>query len=552
MQRATLADLEATRFDLIVIGGGINGVAIARDAAMRGMTVCLLEKGDLAGGTSAWSSRLIHGGLRYLEHYEFGLVRESLRERERLLANAPHLVSPLPMVVPIHESSRRGPLLIRAGMILYDLLSFDKSLPLHRMLSREEALERVPTLDPAGLKAAAVYYDAQATFPERLVIENALSAQEHGARIATYTSATGIVTDGAVVRGLTVRDELTGDTTDVSGRIVVNVAGPWVDEVLAGAPQGRVPGRAIGGTKGSHLIVDRWAGAPDDAIYFESSRDGRPILVIPWNGMIMLGSTDIRYDGDLDRVETDDAEIEYLLDETNRLFDGVELTQADIRYTYAGVRPLPYKRGGATGATTRRHQIRDHAPALRGLWSVIGGKLTTHRSLAEEAVDRAVGALGLDADSTTARTPLPGAAGVVMDSFRAGFVAQAEGAGLSRGAAERLVSIYGTRAEAVLSLVRVKLELAAEIDPESGAIAAEVVFAGREEMAQRLSDILLRRTMIAYGPSVGFGADEAALAVAGKHLGWTKTRQKKELAAYRDWIARYRPSASPPAPPSGG
>jgi glycerol-3-phosphate dehydrogenase len=166
MQRATLSDLEATRFDLIVIGGGINGAAIVRDAAMRGMSVCLLEKDDLASGTTAWSSRLIHGGLRYLEHREFGLVRESLRERERLLANAPHLVAPLPMVVPIHEGGQRGPWLIRAGMILYDILSFDKSLPLHRMLGRDEALERVPALDPTGLEAAAVYYDAQATFAE--------------------------------------------------------------------------------------------------------------------------------------------------------------------------------------------------------------------------------------------------------------------------------------------------------------------------------------------------------------------------------------------------
>jgi glycerol-3-phosphate dehydrogenase len=268
--------------------------------------------------------------------------------------------------------------------------------------------------------------------------------------------------------------------------------------------------------------------------------------------MILLGSTDIRYSGDLDRVETDDAEIEYLLDETNRLFDGVSLTPADVHYTYAGVRPLPNKRGGATGAITRRHQIRDHAPSMRGLWSVIGGKLTTHRSLAEEAVDKAAGALGLEAKSTTRRTRLPGAAGVVMDAFRTGFISQAEGAGLSARSADRLVSIFGSRAEAVLGLVRGKPELTAEIDPESGAIAAEVVFAGREEMAQTLSDILLRRTMIAYGPSVGLGADEAALAVAGKHLGWTKTRQKKELAAYRDWISRYRPRAEPPEPSSAG
>ena len=545
MQRATLADLQRTRFDLIVIGGGINGAAILRDAAMRGLSACLIEREDLGSGTTAWSSRLIHGGLRYLEHREFGLVRESLRERERLLASAPHLVAPLPMVVPIREGAKRGPWTIRAGMILYDILSFDKSLPLHRMLSREETLNRVPTLDPTGLGAAAVYYDAQATFAERLVIENAISAAEHGAQIATRTSATGIVAEGAVVQGVTVRDELTGDVATVRGRIVLNVAGPWVDQVLAGAPEGHVPGQAIGGTKGSHLIVDRWEGAPDDALYFQSWKDGRPILVIPWNGMIMLGSTDLRYTGDLDRVETDDAEIEYLLDETNRLFAGVRLTPDNINYTYAGIRPLPYKRGGATGAITRRHLIRDHAPALRGLWSVIGGKLTTHRALAEHVVDKAAEALDRDAPCTTTRTPLPGAAGVAMDTYRRNFVGHAESAGIASRSADRLASIYGTRAEGILALVRGKPELATEIDPESGAIAAEIVFVSREELALSLSDILLRRTMIAYGPSVGYGADEAAALVAGKHLGWTGARQRGELAAYRSWIERYRPRATP-------
>lgn len=543
MQRANLADLESTRFDLIVIGAGINGAAIARDAAMRGMSVCVLEKDDLSSGTSAWSSRLIHGGLRYLEHREFGLVRESLRERERLLQNAPHLVSPLPMVVPIYDGAKRGPLLIRAGMILYDLLSYDKSLPLHRMLAPDKATARVPALSSQDLEAAAVYYDAQATFAERLVVENVASAAAHGAQIVTRAAVTGIRSEGAVVRGVDVQDRDTGSMHWISGRVVINVAGPWVDQTLAGAPGGRIHGRFVGGTKGSHVVVDRFEGAPTEAVYYESRTDRRPILVIPFNGMIMLGSTDLRYDGDLDRVEASDAEIEYLLNEANTLFAGLRLTPDDVRYAYAGVRPLPWQPDGSTGGITRRHVIKDHAPGLRGLWSIIGGKLTTHRSLAEEVVTRAVKLLGRSAACETAETPLPGAAGITFESYRKHFVRPAVSAGLSERSACRLVDVYGTRADDILALVHAKPGLAAEVDSYSGAIAAEAVHAVRGEMASSLADILLRRTMIAYGPNAGIGPDEQLLAAAGKEIGWTKARQQQELAAFREWITRYRPAS---------
>jgi glycerol-3-phosphate dehydrogenase len=543
MKRADFADLESTRFDVIVIGAGINGAAIARDAAMRGMSVCLLEKDDLASGTSAWSSRLIHGGLRYLEHREVGLVRESLRERERLLRNAPHLVSPLPMVVPIHEGAKRGPFLIRAGMVLYDILSFDKSLPLHRMLSPEKAIARIPALDPNGLEGAAVYYDAQATFAERLVVENVASAYLHGAQVATRARVTGILMEGAVVRGVEVHDEVHGTAHRILGRIVINVAGPWVDRVLARAPNGQVDTRYIGGTKGSHVLIDRFEGAPTDAIYYESRTDRRPILVIPFNGMIMLGSTDLRYDGDLDRVVASDAEIDYLLNEANELFAEIRLTPNDVRFSYAGIRPLPRQPKGSTAEITRRHVIKDHAPNARGLWSIIGGKLTTHRSLAEQVVTRAVRTLGREADCETADMPLPGAAGINFSSFRRSVATSVEAVGIHERSAYRLADLYGRRADDIVALVRAAPELAAIVDPYSGAIAAEAVHAVREEAALSLADILLRRTMIAYGPHAGIGPDEQILATAGKALGWTKPRQKKELASFREWITRYRPAS---------
>ena len=354
-------------FDLIVIGAGINGAGIARDAAMRGLKVLLLDKGDIGSGTSSWSTRLIHGGLRYLEHGEFGLVRESLRERACLLVIAPHLVRPLRMLVPIYKHARRGIWTIRAGMIAYEALSYDKALPRHKMLSAKETLQRAPGLNREGLLGAAVYFDAQVEFAERLVLENALSAKAHGATVVTYARVERLIVEDGTLRGVeftrapkgkshgqgqTVSgtagaDRSSGSTfsedvdrRSATGRVVINAAGPWIDQLLkqssASSP------RLIGGTKGSHLIVAPFAGASDTAIYVEAATDARPFFIIPWNGNYLIGTTDLRYEGDLDHVQIDSDEIAYLLRETNRVLPGARLTREHILYTYSGVRPLPF------------------------------------------------------------------------------------------------------------------------------------------------------------------------------------------------------------------
>ena len=232
MSAQILSDLQSTPFDAIIIGAGINGAGIARDAAMRGLKVLLLDKGDIGGGTSSWSTRLIHGGLRYLEHGEFGLVRESLRERDTLLRIAPHLVRPLPILIPIYKDARRGPWTIRAGMIAYDLLSFNKTLPRHQMLSRAQALEQAPGLNSEGLVGAALYYDAQVEFAERLVLENVLSAVEHGALVVTHARVDKVIVEDGAARGVEFINELSGERHSARARIVINAAGPWVDQVL--------------------------------------------------------------------------------------------------------------------------------------------------------------------------------------------------------------------------------------------------------------------------------------------------------------------------------
>ena len=372
-----------TQFDVVIIGAGINGAGIARDAAMRGLKVLLVEKGDIGMGTSVASTRLIHGGLRYLEHFEFGLVRESLREREILLRIAPHLVRPLAITIPIYKRSKRGRLMIRAGMILYDLLSWGKSLPRHKMLSRAATLERWPGLNPDGLVGSALYYDAQVEFPERLVMENALSAREFGAEVLAHTRVTNLgVKDGKVSEVEFVTED--GRKQSAEAAMVINAAGPWIDQVLERAPVKSE--KLIGGTKGSHLVVSPFSGAPADAIYVEARSDGRPIFIIPWNKLYLIGTTDIRFEGDPDEVRCEPWEIDYLLSETNLALPGANLTRDNILYTYSGVRPLPVSGDKDEQSITRRHFIREH-PLLPNLLSIVGGKLTTYRSLAEECVD---------------------------------------------------------------------------------------------------------------------------------------------------------------------
>jgi glycerol-3-phosphate dehydrogenase len=540
MRDRLLSSLPEGTWDLVVVGAGINGAGIARDASLRGLRVLVVDKGDVGGGTTSWSTRLIHGGLRYLEHFEVPLVRESLREREVLLRLAPHLVRPLPLLIPIYEEDKRGPLLIRLGMLSYDALSFDKSLEHHHMLGREEALAREPGLNPDGLRGAAVYYDAQVEFPERLSLENALAARDAGAVVLTYARAERLLVEDNVCRGVEVRDLLGGGRHEVRADVTVNVAGPWVDGLLASA--GRPAERLIGGTKGSHLVVERFPGAPEEALYVEALEDGRPYFIVPWNGLYLIGTTDRAYEGDLDRVVADDEEVDYLLRETTRVIPGSGLTRDDVLYTYAGVRPLPHVGADEAGAITRRHIVHDHAPDLAaGLLSIVGGKLTTYRNLSEHAVDLVFRKLARRSPPCRTRElPLPGAVPGAFDLFRATFVATS---GLPEETARRLLRVYGTRAADVLELAGDDEGLLAPVGDERGTLGAEVPFALRFELAETLTDVLMRRTMIGMGPSAGIGADEAAAELAVRHAGWDAERARREVEAFRAYVERFRPRA---------
>src|SRR5919202_384647 len=540
-------DIGSYPFDVIVICAGLNGAGIARAAAMRGLKVLLLDKEDISSGTTQWSTRLIHGGLRYLEHYELSLVRESLKDREILLRIAPHLVRPLGFLVPIYEYMSHGKLMIRLGMIAYDALSLEKSLERHHIFDREQTLEREPGLNPEGLKGAAFYYDAQSEYPERITVENAVSAHEHGAVVLTYAKVERLIVEDGNVTGVKFTAVLGGERYTAHAPVTVNVAGPWVDEVLGGMDRyGEAEERMIGGTKGSHLIVDPFPGAPKTALYVEARRDGRPYFIVPWNGRYLIGTTDIRYDGDLDHVVADDEEIDYLIDETNHVIPEANLTWSDILFTYSGVRPLPYQPEGAEGSVTRSHIIYDHAehdPKIGGLISIIGGKLTTYRNLSRETVDAAYEKLGKKAPrSRTDQVPLPGGATKDFEAFAAEFRATS---GLTEELATRLLKLYGVRAPEVLERAgddpSLRVPLASPFSVETGLIGAEVLYAFRRELAEKLSDVLLRRSMVGMGPEVGLDVDEAAAQVAVRYLGWSQERADREVREYSDFVRHLKP-----------
>ena len=407
-----------------------------------------------------------------------------------------------------------------------------------------ETLKHLPGLNSEGLKAAALYYDAQAEYAERLAVENAISAREHGAVVLNYARVDRLIVQNEDVRGVEFTDVLDGQQYKVQSLMTVNVADPWVDEVLAGT-NGEAE-RMIGGTKGTHLVVDTFPGAPRTAIYYEAESDSRPIFVFPWNGRYLIGTTDIRYEGDLDYIVGDEEEISYLLKETNALIPQANLTRDDVLFIYSGVRPLPYNPQGSEGSVTRSHLIHDHSelePGANGLLSIVGGKLTTYRNLSRQTVNEVYKKLGTRAPKcVTDRVPLPGGAVRDFEEFSAEFEQRS---GLPETSARRLLKLYGARAYNVLAETAddpsPKNPLASPATIETGLLGCEILYAFRHEMARTLADVLLRRSMVGMGPNVGLDVDEAAAQVAVRHLAWTPERATREVADYRRYVERFKP-----------
>jgi len=515
-------------FDVIVIGAGINGAAIAREAALAGFKALIVDRSDVGSGTSSASSRLIHGGLRYLEHAEIGLVYESLAERERLLKLAPHLVEPLELCIPVYRGAKRGRWQIGLGLALYDLLAVGQSVPKRQMFGRDDMLTRLPGLNPDGLLGGASYYDAQVRFPERLVIENVRDAVAHGAVVKTYTRVTRVRVEAGHVAGIDWQSP--AGNGGARARLVVNAAGPWVDEVLGPIQHTRL----LGGTKGSHIIVPMFAGAPGIGVYVEAGADARPFFILPWNDQLLIGTTDERYEGEPGDATIDSDERAYLVAETERVFPGAAGLASRVLYTHTGVRPLPYQPRGAAGAITRRHVIRRHR-AARGLVSIVGGKLTTHRALAEDVLLELRKQLRQPAGSSPTRErPLPGA---LSADERDRLLADL-GAEFGASQARRLWETYGKVAVDIVSLAA-REELAEPIDADSGVLAAELVHAIDVEWAVTLEDLLQRRCMAGLAGDFGLRAAPGAAAALVQLGIWDSARAAQELASYRELAVRH-------------
>jgi glycerol-3-phosphate dehydrogenase len=520
-----LAALVGERFDVVVIGGGIIGAGIARDAATRGLRVALFEKHDFGSGTTAGSTRLIHGGLRYLEMLDFSLVRMDLRERETLLRIAPHLVKPLEFIMPFYGSSLFHRCKMKLGMTLYDLLSYDKSLPRHRFLTPAELKEMEPNLCRQDLQGAMAYFDAQANSPERLCVENIIDAREHGAQAFNYAEVTGALHTGGVIQGVRARDLLSDDRTEVSieSRIVVNASGAWFDRVAGKLTDpGKTP--QIRTTKGIHIACPP---VTNRAVVVRSRVDGRLMFVIPWLGHSWIGTTDTDFDGDPATAQATSADVDYVRRSVTEYFP--TLDNKRIYFSNAGVRAL-VKEKGSNSSVSRRHRIADGAhTGSQNLISVLGGKITGYRAIAEDVVDAVCRKLNMKAPCVTATTPLPGGRGAVQP-------ADIPGAGLQSETITHLFEFYGSRANQVIQIAVSGEHMRERLSQHGPDIEAQVIFAARTEQCVRLADFLLRRTLLGFTQDQGQSAAARTAALLAEELAWTPERASAEINIYQDYI----------------
>jgi len=475
-----IEQLKTNHFDILVIGGGINGCAISRDAALRGAKVALIEKDDFASGASGKTTKLIHGGLRYLEQFNFRLVRESLRERAILLRQVPHLVKPLEFIIPAYKDDRRSLLEIRAGVYIYDRLAFGNNICPHRALKKQDLLSLEQNINPLKLKGGVLYCDAQMD-DIRLCLDNAISANGAGATVANKIELVGFVKDGGKISGAEALDKLTGEEFIIRANLVINATGAWSNRIVKmDAPADSDITRP---TKGIHIVYKRLP--HQRAILLPARKDKRVLFIIPWRDYSLIGTTDTDYSGSADDVYADTNEVAYLLEEAGRVFRMGKLDQGGIITTFAGLRPLVNIQGKPASLVSREHLIQE---SRSGLISVVGGKYTTYRHLAEQVVDLALAKI----EGRNFKRCLTHMAGPSSPFFK----------------------------------------------KEKDDLANLVEQAVKEEMAISLTDLLVRRLQFSITPSHGFECLKECADIMGSFLGWTDIKKEQEINQYKEEVGK--------------
>jgi glycerol-3-phosphate dehydrogenase len=533
--RAPLSD---QHFQVVVIGGGINGVAVARQCARAGKHTLLVEQNDFASGVTSRSTRIIHGGLRYLEHGELSLVRESLREREKLLRERSHLVHPMQFLLLLNETSQRSALKVRTGLWLYQRMA---GKPRSEDAGGME-LKRFERAFDAGHRWSFFNYeDAQCEFPERLVAEWLMEAVDAGAVVRNHMEALAVDVAHGRTRGVLLRDQITGRDARVDAAWVINCSGPWADRVCQRSAI-RMAKPMLGGVRGSHIVLPRFPGSPSTALYTEAV-DGRPIFILPWNDQILVGTTEVADNGDPEKTAPSADEISYLLRSLTQLFPKAKITAQGVKHAFAGIRPLPYSPDNRPSAVTRRHILHDHADdGASHMLSVIGGKLTTAASLARECARK----IGLSPAEPNTIAVGPGPAldplldDAVLEIARIGAI--------SEESARGIMEWHGKRAADIARMALVSAELRAPICPHTSHVVAEVVEAYRKECAITLGDVLLRRVPVALGACWSESCSREAALRIGAVLGWNEQTMGANLEAFEiERTAFLRPVGRPVA-----
>jgi glycerol-3-phosphate dehydrogenase len=585
--RRALAQLSERVYDALIIGGGIYGVSIARDAALRGLSVALLEKGDFGHATSSNSLRIIHGGLRYLQHGDIRRMRQSIRERKILMRIASHLVHPLPFLIPTYEQAMRTKAVLFLAMLINDLVGIDRNhsldpqqyIPRGRIISKDECLRLVPGVERNGLTGGAIFYDGQVSNAERLIISTARSAVDAGAAMANYVEVTGPLEGRDRMAGVTARDALTGDKLEIRASIVINASGPWVGE-LSASLNGAHPKSQVVLSKAFNLLLKRQL-ISDYAVGVYSkghfrdrdailSKGSRLYFITPWRGRSLIGTAHLPYDAHLGSVNVTEAEIQAFLKELNAAYPEAHLERQDVCFAYGGLLPaISIVTGNVQLA--KHPMIRDHRTegGLDGLISVVGVKFTEARRVAEQVVDLVFRKLGrTPPESTTAITPVHGGQ---IEQFNAFVVreTQRRSQGLSAEAIRHLIACYGAEYPRVLnyhdehpaSTHAITIGPFAEISsppligegrekgtssyahgrpayaPGGALLKAEVLHAVHEEMACKLTDVVFRRTTFGLTGDPGDACLNTCAALMAKELGWDASRTRREVEEGREVFA---------------